>query len=368
MGAEVIKIESPHDPDMMRNDVADEERNKVGHGLYYLSNNQGKKAICLDLNQTEGRDIAKQLIASADVLVQNYAHGLERHRLGPEHALEINPQLIYCSMSGFSSDNPFSGRPAYDPVIQAFSGTMSVNGEPGQTKLRVGPPLVDYGTGAQTAFAIASALYQRTHSGKGQIIDVNMLDAALVMMMPMVLNAIHRGETDARTGNVQTSRPGYAVFDCSDDAIMLGAYNIRQHRSLFQLLKFDDLNSEFKNLDYDWLEKNATDLRERIQQCLITQTAGHWEEQLNQSHIPAARVRDLYGMLSQEQLQRSPESQSRGLDESGMTAPAAAFKFDSDGPNFNDYCARHGEDTESVLNELGITLERIAELKSQGVI
>lgn len=111
MGAEVIKIESPHEPDMMRSDGADQARNEAGMELYYLTNNQGKKAICLDLNQDEGCDIARQLIASADVLVQNYAHDLERHELGPEQALKINPQLIYCSMSGFGSNNPFSGRP-----------------------------------------------------------------------------------------------------------------------------------------------------------------------------------------------------------------------------------------------------------------
>ena len=353
---------------MMRGDGADQARNEAGMGLYYLANNQGKKAICLDLNQDEGRDVARQLIASADVLVQNYANGLERHELGPEQALKINQQLIYCSMSGFGSNNPFSGRSAYDPVIQAFSGMMSVNGEAEQARLRVGPPLVDYGTGAQAAFAIASALYQRSQTGKGQIIDVNMLDAALVMMTPMVLNSIHRGETDARTGNVQTSRPGYAVFDCSDDPIMLGAYNVRQHRSLFQLLGFDDLDSELENHSYSWLETNGAELRRRMQQCLITQTADYWETQLNQNHIPAARVRDLHGMLCQEQSQRSPESQARGLSESQLTAPAAAFKFASDGPVFHDYCAGHGEDTENVLSELGITVDRIDELKELGVI
>ena len=135
-----------------------------------------------------------------------------------------------------ASDNVFSGRPAYDPVIQAFSGMMSVNGEAGQQRIRVGPPLIDYGTGAQAAFAIASALYQSTRTGKGQVINVNMLDAALVMMSPLVLTAIDENKSPARTGNM-TRRPGYGVFDCSDDAIMVGAFTFEQHQKLFSSLE-----------------------------------------------------------------------------------------------------------------------------------
>ncbi len=368
MGAEVIKIEPPQDPDMMRSDGADEKRNKAGLGVYYLANNQGKKSVTLDLNQAEGRDIAKQLIANADVLVQNYAHGLESHDLGPEQALNINPRLIYCSMSGFGSDNLFSGRPAYDPVIQAFSGMMSVNGEASQQRLRVGPPLVDYGTGAQAAFAIASALFQRSRTGKGQVIDVNMLDAALVMMTPMVLNAIHRGETDERTGNVQTRRPGYAVYDCEDDPIMVGAYNVRQHIALFEALGFDDLMVLAEQQNYDWLSANGVALRKRMQDCFKTQTADYWETRLNSYHVPAARVRDLYEMLQQEQLQRAPESQHQRLDDNPVTTPVAAFKFASHGPKFNGYCARHGEDTDAVLGELGISRQYLLALRESGVI
>jgi len=368
MGAEVIKIESPHDPDMMRCDGADEIRNDVGLRLNYLANNQGKKAICLDLGQSEGREIAGQLIATADVLVQNYAHGLERHNLGPEQALKINPALIYCSMSGFGSDNPFSGRPAYDAVIQAFSGMMSVNGEATQEKLRVGPPLIDYGTGAQTAFAIAGALYQRSRTGKGQMIDVNMLDAALVMMTPLVLDAIHCGKTGQRTGNEQTHHPGHSVYACSDDAIMVGAYTLRQHRSLFDALDLGDLMLDPDQQNYAWLRDNGVNLRKRIQHCLKTETADYWEEYLNSRHVPAARICDMYETLQQEQLRRAPASQHQRLGDNSLTAPIAAFHFATDGPEFNDYCARHGDDTVEVLGELGISLKQLESLRNSGVI
>ena len=367
MGAEVIKIESPRNLDMTRTDGADPERARNGLAVGYLANNQGKKSICLDLTRPEGCDIARQLIKSADVLVQNYTHGLAGYGLGSEAALEINSKLIYCSLSGFGSDNAFSGRPAYDTVIQAFSGLMSVNGEVAQPRMRVGPPLIDYGTGAQAAFAIASALYQSTRTGKGQVIEVNMLDAALLMMSPLVLSAIDEGKTSARTGNL-SRRPGYAVFACSDDAIMVGAYTYDQHQKLFSSLNLDPAIIEQQASDETGLLSNADSLRTVMQQCFELEDASHWELLLNQHDVPAARVRDMYQMLKQDQPQRAPGSQFRRLPESELTAPIAAFSYASDGPEFDDYCARAGEDTDAVLGDIGITSEQIKGLRETGVI
>jgi hypothetical protein len=231
MGAEVIKIEAPGKPDQIRLEGVDEALNEQGLGTSYVFNNQGKKAISLNLDSDEGHQIAVQLIESADVLVENYPGTMAKYGLSPEQALAINPLLIYCEMTGFGRDNPFAGRPAYDPVIQAASGMMSLNGTADQEFLRVGPPLIDYGMGAQTAFAIACALYQRNLSGKGQVIEANMLDAALVMMSPLVANAIHAGETEQRTGNVQIDRPGYGVYPCNDDNLMIGAFTLEHQIS-----------------------------------------------------------------------------------------------------------------------------------------
>jgi len=367
MGAEVIKIESPQNLDMMRTDGADSERTRNGLAVGYLANNQGKKSICLDLTRVEGCEIASRLIESADVLVENYAHGLDRYGLGSKQALEINPRLIYCSLSGFGNDNAFSGRPAFDPVIQAFSGMMSVNGEASQQRVRVGPPLIDYGAGAQAAFAIASALYQSTRTGKGQVINVNMLDAALVMMSPLVLTAIDENESPARTGNL-TRRPGYGVFDCSDDAIMVGAFTFEQHQRLFSSLKLEPGFIEHNSGDEASLFRNADCLRGEMQQCFEKRDTLYWETLLNENDVPAARVRDLYEMLNQEQLQRSPDSQFQRLQDRSLTAPIAAFSYANDGPEFDDYCGRAGEDTDTILADIGISSEQIKALREASVI
>ena len=368
MGAEVIKIEAPGNPDQMRSEGVDEVLNQQGLGTNYIVNNQGKKAIRLDLKKDQGLVIAKQLIESADVLVENYSGVLKKVGLGAEQALQINPRLIYCEMSGFGQDNPFAGRPAYDPVIQAASGMMSVNGDLDQEYLRVGPPLIDYGMGAQTAFAIAAALFQRTQSGKGQVIQSNMLDAALVMMSPLVANAVYADKTDKRSGNVPPDRPGYAVYACRDDNIMLGAFTLEHHRKLFNLLGLSDEIEIPDSFDSQWVRENAAELRGRILRRLSKEDADEWETQLNKADIPAARVRDLHGMLTHEQLQRAPHSQFERFPDKAITAPIAAFSFAEDGPDLDNHCSRHGEDTVSVLTELGYDSASIKAFSQQAVI
>ena len=368
MGAQVIKIESPHSADMMRDSGVDEAQNQLGLGSHYVCNNQGKSAICLNLDSEDGQRIARELILTADVLVENYSTGLSNYGLGAEQAMAINPALIYCEMSGFGSDNDFSGRPAYDAVIQAFSGMMSLNGEAGTEYLRVGPPLIDYGTGAQAAFAIACALFQRQHSGKGQLVQVNMLDAALMMMSPQVASAIQGGRTDERYGNVQTNRPGYSVFACSDDNIMVGAFSLAQHGKLFAALGIDNLIDIPTKFDKHWLAENGVALRDIMLTKFALQSASHWEIFLNDNDVPAARVRDLYDMLSKDQCRRSAHSQHQRYPDQTLSAPIAAFHFAENGPQLDKRCARHGEDSDRVLAELGYSEQQIHQFRKQGVI
>ncbi len=368
MGAEVIKIEAPELPDMMREVGVDHAQNQQGLGSSYIFNNQGKRAITLNLDTAEGRDIALQLISTADVLVENYSAGLESFDLGPAVAMKQNPQLIYCEMTGFGKDNAFSGRPAYDSVIQAFSGMMSLNGYADQEYLRVGPPLIDYGTGAQAAFAIASALFQRQASGEGQLIEVNMVDAALMMISPQVANALQAGVTDLRTGNVQTIVPGYAVFRCKVGDIVLGAYSLAQHSKLFDALAIGESIDIPEPFDKPWLRENGVRLREIMLQRLGRRNAHEWEEVLNQHDVPAARIRDLHEMLTTDQTKRAEHSRHRRLEGITHTSPIAAFRYAVDGPQLDSRCARLGEDTDAVLAELGYGPEQLQHLRESGVI
>jgi crotonobetainyl-CoA:carnitine CoA-transferase CaiB-like acyl-CoA transferase len=367
MGAEVIKIEAPGRPDQMRSEGTDESLNEKGLGTNYVVNNQGKKAMTLDLETDQGKQIARQLIESADVLVENYSGAMKKNGFGAEQSLQLNPRLIYCEMSGFGEDNQFAGRPAYDPVIQASSGLMSLNGDADQEFLRVGPPLIDYGMGAQTAFAIAAALFQRNLTGKGQVIEANMLDAALVMMSPLLANAVYAGKTDRRSGNVPPDRPGYAVYPCRDDNIMIGAFTMKHHHKLFELL---DLAQDVEipdKITHGWVKEQASALREIITERLAQKSAADWELILNKADIPGARVRDLHDMLSTEQCQRAEHSRFARFSGSDITAPIAAFSYSEDGPDLNSHCSTHGEDTADILSSLGYDDASIIAFSEQGV-
>jgi crotonobetainyl-CoA:carnitine CoA-transferase CaiB-like acyl-CoA transferase len=368
MGAEVIKIEPTDNPDMMRNEGVDAASNEIGLGSTYLFNNQGKKAISLNLATEEGQGIARKLIETADVLVENYSSGLDKYGLGSKQALEINPQLIYCNMSAYGPDNEFAGRPAFDPVIQAMSGMMSVNGEPDQPFIRVGPPLIDYGTGAQAAFAISSALFQRSRTGKGQVIHVNMLDAALVMMSPILAGAMQSGETEKRTGNGHNSRPGYAVYTCQGGDLMIGAFTPRHHQNLFDAMTIWTEIEQPESIDSHWLGQNGEKIRYCLSQKFSLNTADHWEVFLNSHDLPAAKVRDQYEMLKHDQPRRAWTSQHQRIPGNEMTVPISAFTFAESGPALDTRCARHGEDTNSVLGELGFSKNELDQLRESGII
>lgn len=229
LGADVIKIEPPGNPDMTREEGVVFPLNDAGIGTYFMAQNGGKRAISLDLKSDDGRKVFATLMKGADVMVQNYAGGaLEKLGLSYAHVSAINPQLIYCSMTGFGRTGPKADHPAYDVVIQAFTGLMAANGNAHTGPMRVGPPMVDYGTGAQAALAISAALFQRTKTGKGQHIDVAMTDAAFMLMSAFVTDALITGEAPPPHGNVHARYAGYATFDTADRMMMIGAWTNKQ--------------------------------------------------------------------------------------------------------------------------------------------
>ena len=184
-GADVIKVEPPDNPDMTRDEGSSAVLNAELTGTYFMPQAAGKRSLVLDLKTSQGRDVFFKLVATADVIIQNYAgSALDRLGLGYDDLAQIRPDLIYCSLTGYGRTGPKAEHPAYDLVIQAYTGLMYANGwgDDGERPLRVGPPVIDYGTGMQAAFAVAAALFQRQRTGKGQNIDLAMADAALMLM------------------------------------------------------------------------------------------------------------------------------------------------------------------------------------------
>ena len=194
LGADVIKIESRDATDMSRETGPDDDLNEVMMGTHFMTQGSNKRAITLNLKTEEGRQIMTQLIETADVLVENFKRGtLEKLGFSYETMKQINPKIIYCSITGFGHTGPKGEDGAFDNVIQAYSGIMEATGPADDRSVMVGPPVLDYGTGAQAAFAISAALLRRERSGESQHIDISMLDCALMLMSSSVLNHSQTG-------------------------------------------------------------------------------------------------------------------------------------------------------------------------------
>jgi crotonobetainyl-CoA:carnitine CoA-transferase CaiB-like acyl-CoA transferase len=368
LGANVIKIESPKCFDMARSDGANVDEIGAGMGLEFQAQNANKRSLLLDLSTPDGRDVLKRLSIAADVLVENYTAGtLDRLGLGAEHLMALNPRLVYCSITGFGQSGVKRGHPAYDNVIQAYSGLMHATGTAESGPIKVGPPVLDYVTGAQAAFAIAAALFQRERSGRGQRIDVAMLDAAVVSMSAAVMGVLETHEPPQRLGNASSS-PGYAAYETRDGLLMVGAYSAMQHEQLYTVLGLDDLAADVKGGTVADMARRSADV-ERIAAIMITRSADTWEKILNEVRVPAARVRSLDEALgSLNALQRRVLQSPQNDADTRRRFPVAAFHFADNGPIVRTAPPRPGQHSISILQEFTFSRDEIAALTVRGVV
>ncbi|NKC11543.1 MAG: CoA transferase [Gammaproteobacteria bacterium] len=372
LGADVIKVEPPRAPDMTRIEGVSAVSNEAGLGTSFAAQNAGKRALALDLKTTAGVEILKRLVAGADVLVENYRGGtLDKLDLGYGVLAQINPRLIYCSITGFGCTGPKGRDPAYDAVVQAYSGAMAANGELGAAPVRIGPPVIDYGTGAQAALAISAALLQRHKTGKGQRIDVSMLDAALLSMSALVTDTLVSGHSPSGQGNADPSYPGYAAYDTRDGVLMVGAYTNAQMADLYRALGDDERAAAVAAEPRHLMAARRGGDRAFLQACFARNTADHWEALLNRAGVPAARVRTLGEALHDEQLrgrnalQPNPSARIPGLP---ARLPVAAYTYAHGGPALCSGPPSVGEHSRAILEQLGYDEPAIESLIEQGVV
>ena len=371
LGAEVIKIESPTAPDMTRFETVIPGLDQAAYGTYFQTQNAGKKAVTVDLATPQGKDILRRLIATADVLVQNYAgDALEKLGFGYSACSTINPKLIYCTISGYGRTGPKANHPAYDIVIQAFSGLMAANGSKELGPTRVGPPMVDYGTGAQAALAISAALFQRNQTGKGQFIDVSMLDSALMLMSAFVVDTVATQSPPVPPGNIHPRYAGYRTYQTADDLLMVGAWTNKQLANLFTALGEPDLAETALKTERSKLPDDIEAHTKIIADHLLHKTADAWEEILNSHHVPAARVRTLLEALNHPQVtgRRVLQQPPTIKDQSADRLPVSGFAYRHGSPSIESPPPKLGEHTEQVLSELGYAPQAIEALRQDGVI
>lgn len=369
LGADVIKVEDPNEPDQSRESGADHALNKALMGTGFLTQGSNKRAIALNLKTEGGREALKRLVADwADVFVENYRPGaFKTLGLGYEDLSRLSPKLVYASMTAFGQDGPRGTQTAYDHAIQATSGITASTGTETSGPIKAGAPMIDYATGTMGAFAISAALYQRMRTGKGQYIDLAMFDVALILQGSQITDFLHSGYHPKRAGNKMRFASSSA-YPTKDGLVQLAASNARQHRRFYEAIG-DPEEAKRSSLDerYARYEEKFAAVAEKMKE----HTAEEWETHLQSRHVPATRVRELREALADPQL-RSRHLLHRHDAVPGvatpLTVPLAAFKFAQDGPSIEHPPARVGEHTDEVLSSLGYGPEQIAALRKSGAI
>lgn len=369
LGAEIIKIEPPDRPDLTRTEGADPALNAQGMGLSFQAQGGGKKTLALDLKSDEARQLFDRLVPDADVVVQNYA-GQSAEVLGLKYdrLKALNPTLIYCAISGFGQSGPKQDHPAYDSVIQAFSGVLASNGEAGADPVRIGPAVVDYGTGAQAALAIAAALYGRAETGRGRCIDVAMCDAALMLMASHTVTALATGDGPAPHGNCDPDLAGYASYETADGTVMIGAFTNRQMADLMRALGDPVRADQIMATPRANIATRRAEDAAFLKQVLKSRSAEAWETHLNAHHVPAARVRQLREALAEPQVASRAVLQDSGATAGPAHLPVAGFQYDHGGPHLDHAPRAHGADSQDVLARIGVSAADFTSLKDRGIV
>ena len=363
LGADTIKIEPPDRPDPVRERGPVPSLNAAQMGFNYLVQGSNKRSMTLNLKSDEGKAIFKRLVADADVLIENFSTGaFGKLGLGYDDIRAINPKIIYVSITAFGQTGPWSSRTGYDPALQGISGIMVKTAAGGEAPVMPGAPFIDYATGLNAAFAVASALFHRERTGEGQHIDCAMLDTALTMTGPALVADSYAGE--------KKPSPREAGTDCyrtKDGYLQLGAYNFSQNTLLWKALG----RPEFSGLK-SWPEMwdNAAKMRAALQEIMLTRTAAEWEEFLAEIGVPGGRVRTLEEACCLEQLSaRGFLTELPVLDSiAGIHVPGAAFSFRDGGPKITSRPPRFGEHTAEILTSLDYDTASIENLRQKAII
>ena len=372
MGAEVLKIETPGVGDWSRDKGHLPGLNAEGMGLTYLTQNANKKSVTLNLKTAEGVDILKRLVRDADVFIENFRPGTIR-RLGLSFDVlrEINPRIVYCSISAFGQDGEMSHRPAYDHVIQGMSGIMKTTGTVDTGPQKVGAPYVDYATGLNAAFAIVSALHETRRTGEAVHLDVAMLDTSMLLMASLVTSHLTGGWMPKPAGNEAWSQsPSSGAFETADGLLMVAANNDRQFRALCGGLGRPDLCEDPRWRDAEARQENAAALRAELVSIFLTRSALEWEKMLDAAGAPAAKVRSLDETLAEAHAATRafayPVHWAR--EPHDIHLPTLGFKVNGEVVPPTVAPPELGADTPAVLKALGYTDADLCRLVEQAVI
>ena len=370
LGAEVTKLERPGQGDWARNGTPVTAVPDLS--AQFVAQNSAKQSITLDLQSEAGRALALRLIAQSDVVVENFSAGVaDRLGIGYAAARAQRADIVYCAISGYGQDGPMARRPAYDHVVQAASGITLLTGTPESVPNRIGPPLFDYLAGMYGAFAVMAALRERDRTGQPQMVDVAMLDAAIVAMASTVSTLSNAGVAPKANGNTAASgSPASGIFNTRDGLLSMTANQDAQVERLCRVLGLSDMLAQGDFATPTKRLENTGAFRAKLAAALLHRTAAEWEEVLSLAHIPATKVRTLGETLAEPHVQQRGVQQqvTDALTGHALAVPSIGFKWNQQSLGPETGPPRLGQHTDAVLGRLGLGAGDIQALRDSGVI
>jgi crotonobetainyl-CoA:carnitine CoA-transferase CaiB-like acyl-CoA transferase len=369
LGADVVKIES-REGDETRAQPADRGWAARKMAPSFLAVNGNKRSITLDLRRPEAVEVVKRLVVGADVVWENFRPGvMDRLGLGYETLSALNPRLIYCGVSGFGRTGPERTTAAFDGKLQAMSGIMSITGDPPGGPMRAGFALCDTIGGLTAALAVASALYQRAHTGRGQLVDVAMLDAALAFIPGPVSEYTVAGIEQRQIGNGSVSRkPTANRFRARGGYVVLAVLTERQFASLMRTLGRPEVLDDPRFASWAARAEHEAALREIIEAALATDDPRTWEARLTAADVPCGSIWTIDEIVGHPQLAHRDVLQRIDTRYGPMRLVGAGFRLAHGSPGLDREPPTLGEHTDEVLKEAGYAVEEIERLRRDGVV
>ena len=376
LGANIIKIERPLSGDDSRNlgpPYLDKNLKKPMESSYFLSVNRNKNSVELDFTKKEGQELAKKLIKKCDVLVENFRAGnLKQYGLDYKSIKKINPEIIYCSITGFGQNGPYSKRGGYDYLVQAMGGIMSITGEKKGNPTKIGVGVSDIITGLYSTIGILSALRFKEVTGKGQHLDISLMDSQVSWLSYVAQNYLISGEIPKRIGNDHPSIVPYQTVKAKDGLMVLAIANDRQFKEFCEYAKISNLINDPKFKTNSSRVKNRCDLNKIINKIIKKKTIKQWVEGLVKVNVPCGPINNIQQVFEDKQV----KSRKMVISMRHSKSKNKKIKLIANPINFSESKIRYkkpppklGQDTIKVLKKfLKLNSKDLSDLKKKKII
>lgn len=376
LGADVIKIERPNQGDETRfwgpPFVEDKNGKETSESAYYLSANRNKRSIAVDISKPEGQGIIHKLLKDADILIHNFkAHGLDKYGLGFDDIHKRHPHIIYCAISGFGQEGPMADEPGYDFLVQALGGLMAATGEPDGMPMKVGVALSDVMTGLYSCIGIMAALKARDDTGKGQLVDMALLDCTLAGMVNLAQYYLTSCKTAPRVGNAHSTIVPYQVFATGDGHIILAVGNDRQFKRFCDAVGKSEWVEDSRFATNSNRVRNRDELVPLLETVMLTKSTDEWVALLSEINVPGGPVNTLDQTFDMEQIKHREMviQKDHPLTDKPVKMVGSPIKLSDTPVSYKKAPPTLGQHTEDILRDLlGMDDGEIDDLKKKEIL